>query len=722
MKSTGNLKVTAHSDAAAGATGILALNDFGYGTGKAITVRHTGDIVATAKGGLEGPYTTSTTAAGVVAISASRDLANASAIEIVTKGDISARAEGDRENTAAGIYARSVAELGRGGDIHVKAQGDITGTNTGDTGFSAGIFARSYGNGGLANGDIRILFKDGTLVGSTAGIIIEDGRNNVIKSWGTVTGLNGVAILSDTGNETVDNYGIVTGDVLLGTGTNAFNNMEGGLFNSGATVNLGDNNVLKNDGTLSPGGKGTVLTTALTGDLAQTGGGEFLVDLHGANADRVNVVGVAELDGKVRANFTLSDIDSAKQWTVLTTDATPITDNGIKAVSTPVVQFDLIFPTATQMDLVLLDVNFAVNGLNRNETAIAKNFNKTFSTGNFASLDAVMNALAFLPAANAVANALDQLSPEIYLDTEIATLFSGLAFTNNLMSCPVREGVDAFIKEGQCVWTQVSGRSFEQDQTFQTLGFDEASWQISGGGQVALGQVWRLGFALGYEHGKLETDTTAKADSDRLNGGVALKYNPGALLLTAAVAGGQGWYDTDRRIAFPGFSALAHANHDVSYVNGRFRAAYLVTSGSWYAKPLVDFDATHVSLDNVNEHGAGGASLNVRGNDETVLSATPALELGTQFGANGVLVRPYVRGGATFFDDPDFVLSASFAGAPSGVGSFRIATSTDDVVGNVGAGVDVINGRGHELKLFYEGRFSDLVEEHAGGIKASLPF
>ena len=26
------------------------------------------------------------------------------------------------------------------------------------------------------------------------------------------------------------------------------------------------------------------------------------------------------------------------------------------------------------------------------------------------------------------------------------------------------------------------------------------------------------------------------------------------------------------------------------------------------------------------------------------------------------------------------------------------------------------------FRLYYDGRFSDLIEEHAGGIKASLPF
>jgi hypothetical protein len=71
---------------------------------------------------------------------------------------------------------------------------------------------------------------------------------------------------------------------------------------------------------------------------------------------------------------------------------------------------------------------------------------------------------------------------------------------------------------------------------------------------------------------------------------------------------------------------------------------------------------------------------------------------------------------------PGFALDASFAAAPGGVGPFRIRTDTDDVVGNVGAGIDLIGPRGAELKLFYEGRFGDLVSEQSGGIKASLPF
>ena len=61
-------------------------------------------------------------------------------------------------------------------------------------------------------------------------------------------------------------------------------------------------------------------------------------------------------------------------------------------------------------------------------------------------------------------------------------------------------------------------------------------------------------------------------------------------------------------------------------------------------------------------------------------------------------------------------------GAPGGIGPFRIRTETDEVVGNLGAGVDFIGRRSGALRLFYEGSFGDLVEEHAAGVKGSLPF
>ncbi len=112
------------------------------------------------------------------------------------------------------------------------------------------------------------------------------------------------------------------------------------------------------------------------------------------------------------------------------------------------------------------------------------------------------------------------------------------------MTCPTRDGAAAFIKEGECVWARLSGREFNQDKTTQTLGFDETSFEVAGGlqGQARV-EVWRIGGALGYEHGSSSIPaTTPRARSTGCNGGAVLKYNPGPLLLAGrASRAALGW-------------------------------------------------------------------------------------------------------------------------------------------------------------------------------------
>ena len=459
-----------------------------------------------------------------------------SASTIVAHGDVIG-------GTSHGIFARNTA-IGGAGAIDITTYGAVSG------GLS-GIRARNYSGDGavaiLAYGDITGISGDGiyaragdnapisvvlgpgaTVAGATAGVVIVGGTNNAIANRGTITtfaGPSGPAIISGTGNETVDNFGVVTGNVVLGAGTNSFNNFAAATFNSGAIVDLGAGNLLTNHGTLAPGGAGNVLTTVLTGNLTQPGSA-FAVDIDGSEADRVSVSGSASMAGLVKPK--LLNLDGTTRWTIMTSGSGPI-DNGVTVNDTLFVDYELLFPSATEMVLAVAALDFSLERLNRNETAIAENLNQVFASGDASGVQTLLAALANLPNVGALANALDQLSPEIYLDTEIATLFSSLTFTNSLMTCPVRDGAAAFIKEGECVWARLSGREFDQDQTFQTLGFEETSFEVAGGLQGALGDVWRIGFDGAYEHGSLDTDETfATSDSDRAHAGAVLKYNPGA--------------------------------------------------------------------------------------------------------------------------------------------------------------------------------------------------
>ena len=87
----------------------------------------------------------------------------------------------------------------------------------------------------------------------------------------------------------------------------------------------------------------------------------------------------------------------------------------------------------------------------------------------------------------------------------------------------------------------------------------------------------------------------------------------------------------------------------------------------------------------------------------------------------GTLVRPYVRGGVSFYNDVDFPIVASYAVAP-GVAPFRTNGEIDDVLGNISAGVQILGVAGSVLSFSYDGSFGDTIVEHSASAKASVRF
>jgi hypothetical protein len=101
----------------------------------------------------------------------------------------------------------------------------------------------------------------------------------------------------------------------------------------------------------------------------------------------------------------------------------------------------------------------------------------------------------------------------------------------------------------------------------------------------------------------------------------------------------------------------------------------------------------------------------------------PTLEVGSEWWlGNGTLVRPLIRGGAVWYDNPDFALVAGFAGAPAGVGPFTINTDIDQFMGVVGVGIDLINGEDDALRLSYDAQLGETTQIQSVGIKGSAKF
>ena len=137
---------------------------------------------------------------------------------------------------------------------------------------------------------------------------------------------------------------------------------------------------------------------------------------------------------------------------------------------------------------------------------------------------------------------------------------------------------------------------------------------------------------------------------------------------------------------------------------------------------MLDVSLTHLQLSGFTESG-GGAALSVEGQGQTVFSLAPLVETGTEFWlGNGTLVRPLIRGGAIWYDNADLALTASFADAAAGISPFTISSELDEIMGLVGAGIEIISGADAVMRLSYDGQLGETTQIHAVGIKGSARF
>ncbi|MEP6841767.1 MAG: hypothetical protein ABJA75_27240, partial [Bradyrhizobium sp.] len=291
-------------------------------------------------------------------------------------------------NNAAGVFVQSV---GGGGGV-VGKSGDLLGLDPMFQGTAGGIgqgaavsltqdqdvaaiglnsvalLAQSAG--GTGNGNIDVTVTAGTTItggsGIGAGVGFLDGATNLLTNNGRITSINqiaGYAMTATGGNDTIDNYGTMIGSINLGAGVNAFNNRAAGLFDMGANVMLGAGNFLTNNGTMSPGGINNVFTSAVTGNLLQSAGGTYLLDLDfgPSTADRINATGTGSLAGKVTVNLLnkAQVLPGDHQMTIVSA-AGGLTNPGLTldVASSAILTYKLLNPNSN--DLVL-DYNVSFN-------------------------------------------------------------------------------------------------------------------------------------------------------------------------------------------------------------------------------------------------------------------------------------------------------------------------------------------------------------------------
>lgn len=689
-------------------TGIFA-DSGGFGLDETVKVNSTGNISTTGKASF-----------GIFGSSLYSD------VSIDSKGDITTRGA-----FADGINGQSSI----GGKVNITSNGNIDAT--GDGAF--GIFAAGYN-------DLSVTILGGTVSGGSgdgSSVGFFAGARNTLVNHGTITaGKSGWAVEGDTlGSDTIENFGTISGSVEMNlepsedwsgvqvtkaakpiVTTDAFNNRAGATFNSGEFVELGNAGLLRNEGTLNPGGAGVAAETYLDGRLQQTRTGVLGIDIDGKFADYIDIdpttstsLPLVVLAGKVVPNIVSFDTSSARQQFQIIWTSGVVVDEGLTVADTAVVDYELLYPNINEV-VLSLEVDFSGTGLTPNQTALVSYLGRLIGSDGAQQFEDIFLAYLAAPDRESVAQLANQMLTGAG-NSALTAMFVGEAFGNAMRSCAVAGGEYSQQRETSCLWAKPFAREFSQSAAVDRANIDSNTAGFAGGIQTQLSEKVFAGGGFSIEETNAALDFTSRQEGTWWQFGGVVKYVDGPLKLSASVNGGQGDLDMTRRAGIlPGITA--ESGTDVTFVTNLARLAYSFGESGFYVTPMLDAGATYVEMGGFTETGAGVLNLAVSSSDQWIFFGGPAVEIGATIGQGGFQFRPYIKAGVTFLNEDSFDVEARFAGASAAVVPFRVASNFDDTFATLDAGMQLFSTEGLNLRLNYQGRFGE--DSHENGVDAKL--
>src|SRR5574338_382187 len=614
-----------------------------------------------------------------------------------------------------------------GGSVAVTLDANATLSASGNS--SVGIFAQTSLGYAPAPATIAVTIGGSLSCQGFACVWIDAGQTNTltINPSGSVNASNNAWAAYYTTEVGVQygidvvNQGTLTGAVSLGKGQ--LSNAQGATWVTGGSSRTNVANVV-NDGTLVVAGAGKFDRATIVGDFTQHASGTLVVDadFDGRRSDQLAIQGNATLAGALKPALT-----TVKPGVALPVVMATGTLSGT-LIAAPSALFDWeLRPAENQLLLSAKAAHFASPslGLQSNVRSVAEHLQAIWDQGGappFDTLFATLETRADSAATN-YASDLAQLSPGATVALAANSAAESLSFANASLSCPYFQGSGTWLVEGSCAFARAIRRNTTQDGSGGISGFDTGWTTYQIGGQTEAAPNWFVGGSFGWGSGSITSDDgRSKASGDDILGALTFKYQAGPWLLSGAAYGGTGNYDTRRTIAVPGFESVATASPDAWTAGVLGRATYTLGYERFYLRPSFTLSATHVHGDGYQE-GGGQLALAVAAKSQTNVVATPAVEVGGRLDFDdGIVLRPYASAGASFRSQDSWCRDAHFVNAPAGSRSFTTCVDVGSVAGVVTAGLQLVQGMNVDVRVQYEGMFSDHMRSNAGGVTAAWRF
>ena len=668
---------------------------------------------------------------------------NGAAVSVVVDGTVKTQGA-----NAHGVVAQSLGDGGVFGSI--PGQGLAGSTNAVGTGLSGNVsvdvkdvmatgvgstavFAQSAAGQFDFNGNIDVNINGNVVGGSGpdgSGVWLVSGKSNTLRvnPGASLAAASGVAVRytveradAPTARLAVFNSGTIDGDILCSGGSATPCDVENTGTLQGATRYEAN---VQNAGTLLIGKPGTFSELTVAGNFTQASAGVLRaeVDFAGMRSSQLIVQGNAVLNGAL--DVVPTTVLPNRELAIVRVAGT--SSGALQAIDSPIFDYDA---RQVGQDHAIRVVGASFDapalGLPDGQSSLARYLQRGWDRGGSPELARLYGALdlAARGGAGDYRRSLSDLSPGVSL-APAAQMHSGMTrFANAMLSCPVFDGQNASMRERDCFWGQVTGRTTSGGGagSVSDYSYDSVTYQV--GGQKQVSPTWFVGGSAAYQDATLRgDDRRVRGDGDTGYAGLVVKKEAGPWTYSGAVSAGYGKYDLTRNINVAGYGSSATSRPDVFSYGTRLRVARTFAADAYYVKPYVDFDATYSRMPKYSE-GGDALKLNVDGSDQFVMALSPMLEIGGRRALdNGAEMRPYAYAGVSFLSRDEFKVNTRLAGAPAGSGSFRTSLKTDNVIGRLGGGIQLFTAKGWSFKVEYDGEFGSNLQSHAGSLKAMMPF
>ncbi len=426
---------------------------------------------------------------------------------------------------------------------------------------------------------------------------------------------------------------------------------------------LGTDGTLTNEGIVSPGGKGSVLSSSVTGAFTQSSDGTYLVDIDGSSTDALTFeTAGTTIAGTVQVNVVTAPSSSGSATIALANsgsiDTSPAVRkrHGHNRLHARHEQFE-----RGQSGLGRQSRRCRCPRLRQRQPVFGRQ-SPAADPGERRRLGPELSQLLNIVSVEDYLAALDTLASQVSSDGQLTALMSNMQFSDALLSCADYAGAYRFVSQDQCAWLKFGVIRSERDGSSENRPFDQTAAQFAGGAQFQVSEDWHVGGGFSVENQTLTVDDIAESKGTFYQGGVVTKRSFGNTIVSVSLVGRLRQL---RHHACPGHARHRHRHRAaVDGVGPAERLACLhAAAGPWYIKPRADLAFDHVVMEGYTEHGAGGASLTFEESAETYVSVQPAVEIGGELNVGkGLLIRPSLSVGLT-----RFLTDA----APVGAGVFR---------------------------------------------------